>query len=230
MGMVPMLVGLLPQEAEIRLWDVACVLVVGVVSFFQFLCWPCANGAWPWMRCSPRDAMRMQSDQPLLPDSHNVGLFSSDGSLVNHVCLCQLFVWRPSQRSIMHQFQNRLGSWGAWICIHPQIPVQVRSFSGAYGSERFRLLLGLGLAGCCCNQMSASWSVALCRPNGYLCWIWFVQLNAFGSVLDLVSSLLECDLGLMECLIWCHRSGPPIGPWVVHPSWTKLIFLVTTSV
>ena len=62
---------------------------------------------------SSDDQLNTQGDQPLMPDSHNVGPFSLDGSLVNHACLCQLFVWRPFQRSIMHQFQNRLGSWGA---------------------------------------------------------------------------------------------------------------------
>ena len=88
MKMMQLLDGLFPQEAEIRLWVVACALVAGVVFFFRFLGWPCENDARPSMRCSPLDAMRIRSDQPLLPGIHNAGLFSSDGSLVDPVYLC----------------------------------------------------------------------------------------------------------------------------------------------
>ena len=167
MRMMLMLVDLSLQGAEIRLWEVACALEVGLVSFFRFLCWPCENGALSLMRCFPRGAMRMQSDQPWLPDSHNAGLFSSDGSPVDHVCFCQPSVWRPFQRNTRHQFQSRLGSLAAWIYIHPHILVQVRSLPGAYESERSRPLLGLELAGYCYNQTSASLNVALCQPIGY---------------------------------------------------------------
>ena len=167
MRMRLMSVGLFPQEAEKRLWEVACALVVGVVFFSRFLCWPCESDASPLMRCSLHDAMKRQSGQPLLLDSHNVGLFFSDGSPLGHVYLCQPLLWRPFQRSTMYQFQNRLGNLGAWTCILLQILVQVRSLPGAYESERSRPLLGLGLAGYCYNQMSASLSVALCQPNGY---------------------------------------------------------------
>ena len=228
--MILMLVDWYPQEADLQWWEVACAPVVVVVFFSRFLCWPCESDAWPSMRCSLHDAMRRQSDQPLLLDSHNVGLFFSDGSPSGHVFLCQPLLWRPFQRSTMYQFQSRLGSLGAWIYIHLQIQAEVRSLPWAYGSERSQPLLDLGLAGYCYNQTFACLSVALSQPIGYSCWTLFFPLSAFGGSQGLVSNLWEHGLGLMECPIWCRWSGPPTGPWVVHPFWMKLIFLVTTSV
>ena len=84
-----MLVDWYPQEADLQLWEVAYVPVVAVAFFSRFLCWPCESDASPLMRCSPHDAMNRQSGQPLLLDSHNVGLFFSDGLPSGHVFLCQ---------------------------------------------------------------------------------------------------------------------------------------------
>ena len=169
MRMMPMLDGLFPQEAEIRLWEVACALVVGVVFFSQFLCWPCGSDASPLMRCSPHDAMNRQSGQLWQLDNHNAGLFFSDGAPSGHVFLCQPLLWRPFQRSTMCQFQSMLGSLGAWIYIHLQIQAQARSLPWAYGSERSQPLLDLGLAGYCYNQTIACLSVTLSQPIGYSC-------------------------------------------------------------
>ena len=147
----------------------ACVPVVAVVSFCQLLCWPCGSDASPLMHCCLHDAKNRQSGQPLLPENHNVELFFSDGAPSGHVFLCQPLLWRPFRRRIMHQFQSRLGTLDALICIHLRTQVGVQSFILVYGSMRFQPLLGLGLAGCCYNQTIACLNVTLSVPIGCLC-------------------------------------------------------------
>ena len=147
-----------------ELLEVACVPVVAVAFSCQLLCWPCGSDASPLTHCCLHDAKNRQSGQPLLPESHNVEPFSSGGASSVHAFLCQPLLWRPFRRRIMHQFQSRLGTLGAWICIHLRIQAEVRSFPLVCVLVRFQPLLGLGQAGCCYNQTIACLSVTLSVP------------------------------------------------------------------
>ena len=149
--------------------EVACVPVVAIASSCLLLCWPCESDASPLMHCCLHDARCVQSGQPLLPEIHNVEPFSSGGVPSFHAFPCQPLLWHPFRRRPMHQFQSRLGTLDALICIHLRIQVVVRSFLLVCGSVRFQPLLGLGLAGCCYNQTIACLNVTLSVPIGCSC-------------------------------------------------------------